>query len=264
MNVMNPPPLAVRLRRVTRAFGSGAQAVHALRGADLDIEPGRLVMLAGPSGCGKTTLLSVVTGLLTPTAGEVEVFGVRWSALGEDEKTRLRGEMVGYVFQRYHLVPTLSVLVNVAVPLLARGVRRREAEERAARALEDVGLGGRLAAFPRELSGGQQQRVALARALVGRPRLLVCDEPTAHLDADSGHDVMQLIRAARRGADEHGRPRCALVVTHDYRALRFADIIYQMEDGTVRPASASLLNRVRQAAAAHNEADGEPEGEMSR
>ena len=208
-------------------------------------------MLAGPSGCGKTTLVSITTGMLRPSSGEVEAFGLGWWQLSDDERTRRRGELVGYVFQQFHLIPSLPVLLNVAVPLLARGIPRRAALARAAGQLEEVGLAGRLDAAPHELSGGMQQRVALARALVGRPRLLICDEPTANLDSRTGETVMDLIRGASRGVDDQGRARAVLVVTHDFRALRFADLIYQMEDGAVQPASAPFLLQVWQAALAH-------------
>jgi putative ABC transport system ATP-binding protein len=243
---MRDETTVLRLSNVTKTFGSGPRSVHALRGVDLRVEPGRLVMLAGPSGSGKTTLLSIISGLLTPSSGEVEVFGRRWADWGE-ETDRRRGALVGMVFQKFYLIPTLTILDNVAVALLVRGVARREAESRAARALDQVGLAGRHGALPRELSGGMQQRVALARALVAEPRLLICDEPTANLDSETGHAVMTLILAANRGRDEQGRPRSVLVVTHDLRVLRFADIIYHMEDGRLHPAGADMLLRVWQA-----------------
>jgi putative ABC transport system ATP-binding protein len=154
------------------------------------------------------------------------------------------------VFQRFHLIPSLPAVLNVAVTLLARGLRLREARTRAARALAEVGLPDRLEALPGELSGGMQQRVAIARALVGQPRLLICDEPTANLDSESGQEILDILHAASRGLDEQDRPRCVLVVTHDYRALRFADQIHQMEDGIVRPAAPELLLRVWQSAVA--------------
>jgi putative ABC transport system ATP-binding protein len=245
---------AIHVWQVTKTFGTGSRTVTALRGVDLDLRPGQLVMLAGPSGCGKTTLVSIITGILSPSSGEVEVFGTRWSKLGNDEQTRRRGELIGYVFQRFHLIPTLSVLLNVAVALLARGIPLRQAQARATEQLEQVGLGQRLDAFPHELSGGMQQRVALARALVGRPRLLVCDEPTANLDSQTGQSVMELVQEASRGTDEQGRPRSVLVVTHDWRCLRFGDLIYQMEDGRAQPASPQFLVRVWQAAIAHADA----------
>ncbi len=243
----------VRLSRVTKTFGSGSRTIAALREVDLEIEAGRLVVLAGPSGCGKTTLLSVMTGMLTPTSGHVEAFGIDWAQLSEDQRTCQRGEMVGYVFQRFHLVPTLPILHNTALPLMARRTGYRQALARAAEALREVGLGDRIDAMPLELSGGMQQRVAIARALVGQPRLLVCDEPTANLDTQTGRAVLELIHAASRSTDAHGRPRAVVVVTHDYRAMRFADLIHPMADGRVLPASAELLERVRVAAMAHDD-----------
>ncbi len=150
---------ALYLNKITKTYGSGPRAVHALRGVDLRVEPGRLAMLVGPSGSGKTTLLSIISGLLKPSGGEVEIFGRSWSEWGQ--KGSGSGTMVGMVFQKFYLIPTISILDNVAVALFVRGVRRRDAEMRAKRALEEVGLGGRLCALPRELSGGMQQRVAL-------------------------------------------------------------------------------------------------------
>ena len=243
MTHTNGDNIAVRLRDVTKTFGSGGGAVRALRGVDLEIEAGRLIVLAGPSGCGKTTLLSIISGMLTPTAGEVEVFGVDWRALPEDQKAIRRGEMVGYMFQRFHLIPTLPIIVNVAVPLLARGVPMRTARARAGRALGEVGLGDRPDALPGELSGGMLQRAALARALVSEPRLLVCDEPTANLDSQTGAAVMNLIHAASHSADGAGRRRSVIVVTHDEAAMRLADEIHRMADGKVAPETvgASLL-----------------------
>jgi putative ABC transport system ATP-binding protein len=234
----------LRLSNVTKTYGSGPRAVHALRGINLRAEPGCLVMVAGPSGSGKTTLLSIISGLLSPSAGEVEIFGRRWLDVAQERSWR--GTLAGMVFQKFYLIPTINLLDNVAVTLLVRGVPRREAERQAARVLDQVGLAGRHGALPRELSGGMQQRVALARALVGEPRLLICDEPTANLDSETGHAIMTLILEANRGTDAQGRPRIALVVTHDYRVLRFADIIYHLDDGRLRPASEDLLMRVWQ------------------
>jgi putative ABC transport system ATP-binding protein len=231
---MRGEPPALHLSGITKTYGSGPRAVHALRGIDLRVEPGRLVMLAGPSGSGKTTLLSIISGLLSPSSGEVEVFGRRWGDRGT-HGGRL-GTPVGMVFQKFYLIPTISILDNVAVTLLVRGVPRREAER----------LAGRHGALPRELSGGMQQRVALARAIVGEPRLLICDEPTANLDTETGHAIMSLILEANRSLDERGRPRSALVVTHDLRVLRFADVIYLLDDGRLRPAGEDMLLRVWQ------------------
>jgi putative ABC transport system ATP-binding protein len=241
---MRDDPPALLLSDVTKTYGTDSRQIVALRGVDLRVQPGRLAMLAGPSGSGKSTLLSIIAGLLSPSSGQVEIFGQRWSDLEENIRCQLRGSLVGMVFQKFHLIPTLTILDNVSITLLVRGMTRRAAEARARTALAQVGLEERGGSLPRELSGGMQQRVALARALVGRPRLLICDEPTANLDALTGQTIMKLILAACRERDEAGQPRSVVVVTHDFRLLRFADIIYYMDDGRVNPASEELLVRV--------------------
>jgi len=248
MNRASDSNTMVRLAGVTKSFGRGSSAVTALRGIHLDCGAGRLIMLAGPSGCGKTTLLSIISGILSQTSGDVEVCGVRWSGLNHAQQARCRAELVGYVFQHFQLIPTLTIQLNVAAPLLARGVRYRVAMKSAARSLSDVGLDDRRNAMPAELSGGMQQRVALARALVAQPRLLICDEPTANLDRTTGELMMQMLHAASRSNDISSRARTVIVVTHDFRTLRFADLIYQMEDGRLWPANESLLAQVWQAA----------------
>jgi putative ABC transport system ATP-binding protein len=250
---MNGEQPALLLNNVTKTFDTGARVLHVLRGIDLRVSAGRIVMLAGPSGSGKSTLLSIVAGLLSPTSGEVEIFGQRWSAVNETARSRMRGTLVGMVFQKFHLIPTLTILENIAVTLLARGALQREAEADAGRALDAVGLADRGDALPSELSGGMQQRAALARAIVGRPRLLICDEPTANLDSETGQTIMKLILAASRDHDEQGRARSVVVVTHDYRILRYADLIYYMDDGQVSPATEELLLRVWRAGDLHEE-----------
>lgn len=222
---------AIVLRGVTKTFGEGRAAVQALRGVDLTVEEGTILMLVGPSGCGKTTLVSVISGVLDADGGHASVFGRAWGSLSREAKTSLRRELVGFVFQQFNLIPTLTAAENAAVPLLIRGAPRSEAIQRAAGVLDAVGLGDRADAFPSQLSGGMQQRVAIARALVGRPRLIVCDEPTAALDAVTGQSVMGLIHAATRELDEQGRRRVVVVVTHDNRIMHFADRIERMEDG---------------------------------
>ncbi len=228
------PTAAVRLRGITKTFGTGAAAVPALRGIDMDIAGGQLVMLVGPSGCGKTTLVSIISGVLDADAGTAEVFGVDWKTLGTDQKAGRRGEMVGFVFQQFNLLAPMTALENVAVPLVLRGVRYAEALDRAADALRQVGLADRVNSRPWQLSGGMQQRVAIARALVGRPRLLVCDEPTANLDAYTGQASMELIAAAAKGDGAGAADRCVVVVTHDNRVFHYADRIEQMDDGRLR------------------------------
>lgn len=235
MNPSDPHQPIARVRAVTKTFGEGRTAVHALRGIDLDLHPGELVLLMGPSGCGKTTLVSILSGLLNPTAGQVEVFGVRWSDLSQDRCAARRSALIGYVFQQFRLLPQLTALENVSVPLLLQHRPHREAARRSASALGHVGLADRTHQLPRELSAGMQQRVSIARALVHQPRLLVCDEPTANLDAANGRIVMELLHQASRRLDEGGRPCCVLVVTHDTRIHAYADRIERMEDGRLLP-----------------------------
>ncbi len=250
---MNHEEPALLLSDVTKDFVTGSRVLHVLRGIDLRVAAGRIVMLAGPSGSGKSTLLSIIAGMLSPTSGTVEIFGQRWSDADEQAICRMRSSLVGMVFQRFYLIPTLSILDNVAVTLLAGGVLQRKARTRAISALEQVGLADRADNLPRELSGGMQQRVALARAIVGRPRLLICDEPTANLDSETGQTIMGLILSASRDRDDQGRRRSVVVVTHDYRILRFADRIYYMDDGRVDPATEELLLRVWKAGDLHGE-----------
>jgi len=239
--------LAVELRAVTKSFGAGATAVRALRGVDLSVAKSELVMLVGPSGCGKTTLVSIISGVLDADSGVAKLFGVDWSDLSVNERTIRRGGLVSFVFQQFNLIPTLSVIENVSVPLLIRGVRMREAMERAAAALASVKLGDRTKALPSQLSGGQQQRVAIARALVGEPRLIVCDEPTASLDGHTGQIVMDLIHQTARSKTDEDHRRCVIVVTHDTRIFHYADRIVEMEDGLLK----STLSKHTMDEAAH-------------
>ena len=220
--------VAVRVRGVTKEFGSGGAVTRALRGVDLDIPYGELLMLVGPSGCGKTTLVSIVAGTLEPTDGEVVVLGQDLVRMSNGRKVKFRRDHVGFVFQAFNLLPALTAAENAAVPLLIAGWNRRAAVEAAADILDQLGMGDRLANLPSELSGGQQQRVAIARALVHQPRLLVCDEPTSALDAQNGRITMELIQKI---AVQPGR--AVIVVTHDSRVYSFADRIASMEDGRI-------------------------------
>jgi putative ABC transport system ATP-binding protein len=219
---------AVRLRGVTKEFGAGEAKVVALRAIDLELPYGELALLVGPSGCGKTTLLSVVAGLLEPTAGLVEVLGRDLARMRGGAKVRFRGENIGFVFQQYNLLTALTAVENVCVPLLISGWGRTRAEEKARALLAALGLEGRLAARPNELSGGQQQRVAIARALIHGPRLLVCDEPTAALDAAGGRAVMNLIKTVVVQPD-----RAVIVVSHDSRVYDLGDRIVHLSDGRI-------------------------------
>ena len=220
---------AVTCKGVTKTYGIGPDRVPALRGIDLEVAPGELLMLVGPSGCGKTTLISVIAGILDHDEGEVRVFGADLRHAKQSERTRFRGRHVGFVFQAFNLLPALTALENVAVPLLILGLSRREALARARATLERVGLGERTRSLPAQLSGGQQQRVAIARALVHEPRLIVCDEPTSSLDHETGHKVMQILREVALSHE-----RALVVVTHDARIFEFADRIARMDDGRIQ------------------------------
>jgi putative ABC transport system ATP-binding protein len=195
---------------------------------DLSVHSGELTLLVGPSGCGKTTLLSVVAGILEPTAGEVRVLGTNLTELSRRRKTEFRSTNIGFVFQQYNLLPALSAAENAAVPLVVAGTSWPKALRKAKDVLEVMGMADRMDAFPTELSGGQQQRVAIARALVHNPPLIVCDEPTAALDARTGQTIMELLRQIAVQAE-----RAVIVVTHDPRVYPFADRIAQMDDGLV-------------------------------
>ncbi len=220
--------VAVSCKGVTKSYVTGPTRVLALRGVELEVRMGELIMLVGPSGCGKTTLISVMAGILDHDEGECLVFSQDLRAMGQTRKTRYRGANIGFVFQAYNLLPTLTAKENVAVPLLLLGKRHAEAQSRAKEVLEKVGLGDRLNSLPSQLSGGQQQRVAIARALVHGPRLLVCDEPTSALDHDTGRLVMEVLRNTALSED-----RALIIVTHDNRIFNFADRIARMDDGRV-------------------------------
>ena len=219
---------AVSCRGVTKTYVTGSAKVLALQGIDLDVRVGELLMLVGPSGCGKTTLISVIAGILDHDEGECLVFEQNVRDMGQTQKTRYRGTHVGFVFQAFNLIPTLSVMENVAVPLLILGRSRGEAHSKAKELLTQVGLGDKIHVLPSELSGGQQQRVAIARALVHGPKLIVCDEPTSALDADTGRMVLQILRQTALSAD-----RALIIVTHDNRIFNFADRIARMDDGRI-------------------------------
>jgi putative ABC transport system ATP-binding protein len=219
---------AVACRDLTKEFGDGDAKVLALRGVDMEVYAGQMTLLVGPSGCGKTTLISIIAGLLDASGGALAVLGRDLRRLRGRQLVRFRGEHIGFVFQQYNLLPALTAAENAAVPLLIAGHRRRDAVARATAVLESVGLSDKVNALPAQLSGGQQQRVAIARALVHEPKLLVCDEPTAALDARSGHTVMELLR---RVAVQPGR--AVIVVTHDNRVFGFGDRIIHMNDGRI-------------------------------
>ncbi|GGM09459.1 ABC transporter ATP-binding protein [Streptomyces fumigatiscleroticus] len=222
----------VRVEDVHKSYGRAATAVHALRGVCLEVRRGELVALKGRSGSGKTTLLNIVGGLDTPDRGRVEVDGLDLAGLDEDGLLALRRDRVGFVFQSFGLIPILTAAENVGVPMRLRRTDPRAREERVQLLLSLVGLADHAAQRPGELSGGQQQRVAVARALANDPALLVADEPTGQLDAETGHAVMELLRAVVHG-DHPSGPPAALVATHDTTLLDLADRVLELRDGRI-------------------------------
>jgi putative ABC transport system ATP-binding protein len=217
----------IHAQAVSKTFGQGALSTAVLHEVSVAVQPGELVLLMGPSGSGKTTLVSILAGVLRPSAGQVELCGHRITGMSESGVARVRRENLGFVFQTDNLFPALTALDNVAEVITMRGCPRAEARERARSALERVGLAHRLAHRPGEMSGGQRQRVAIARAIADNPRLVIGDEVTAALDGTTATSIMQLLR-------EHVTPgTAALLVTHDHRLERFADRVISMEDGRI-------------------------------
>lgn len=222
------PEKAVHVRSVSKTFRSGTIDVHALKDVNFDAREGELLMIVGPSGCGKTTLLSVIAGTLRFDKGEVDVFNYSLHDMNNDAITEFRKKNIGFIFQQFHLIKTLNILENISIPLMLNGYSRSIALEKADIMLEKVGLKGRGYERPSNLSGGQQQRVAIARALVHEPRLLICDEPTSSLDAESGAHILELMTEIAKTPE-----RCVIVVTHDSRIFKYADRVAKMDDGRV-------------------------------
>jgi putative ABC transport system ATP-binding protein len=221
------PPL-VAVRDVARTFGRGDTAVHALRGVSFTIRAGQLVTVRGRSGSGKTTLLNIIGGLDSPTSGTVSVAGREVTAMTDRERLLLRRSTVGFIFQSFGLIPTLSAAENVGIPLRITGTDRAAREERVRMLLSVVGLGDHSAQRPGELSGGEQQRVAIARALAASPDLLIADEPTGQLDSETGRQIMRLLQTVVRSEGI-----TALVATHDTGLVGLADEVLNLEDGTM-------------------------------
>jgi putative ABC transport system ATP-binding protein len=220
--------IVVSCEGVTKSYGSGEAKVVALRGVDLEVRRGEVLMIVGPSGCGKTTLISVITTILSHDAGECDVLGRHLQSMDEPARADFRRKSIGFVFQMFNLLPALTAAENVAIPLLIEGVPWQMARSRAEELLGTVGLGARGTELPGKLSGGQQQRVAIARAVIHDPPLIVCDEPTSNLDHETGHAVMAMLRSLTETSH-----RTAIVVTHDPRIFEFADRIARMDDGRI-------------------------------
>ena len=224
----NSADTAICARGIVRDFQAGQSTIRVLHGIDTDIRSGEMTFVVGESGSGKTTLISIMCGILWPTEGEVKVFGTDIYKLSDTELVNFRLENIGFIFQQYNLIPSIDAAANAAVPLIAKGMAIEEAREKAKELLDKLNIGDQAEKLPNQLSGGQQQRVAIARALVHEPRLVVCDEPTAALDASSGRRVMDLLREVAVAKD-----RACIIVTHDNRIFDLADRILVLEDGVV-------------------------------
>jgi putative ABC transport system ATP-binding protein len=217
----------LELRGVSKTYGQGAAVVQALSGVDLAVKPGSMVAVMGPSGSGKSTLLTIAGSLEEPTEGEVLIEGAPLSRMSRNDKARLRRRSIGYVFQDFNLLPGLTAVENVALPLELDGVSGRRARAAGKRALDDLGLAERAGQYPDQLSGGERQRVAIARAVVGERRLLLADEPSGALDSVNGEAVMRLVHdACKRGV-------AAVVVTHDAQLASWADRVVFLRDGRI-------------------------------
>jgi putative ABC transport system ATP-binding protein len=218
----------VDVRAVDKSFGDGPDRIDVLKKVNLQACTGEIMMLVGPSGCGKTTLLSAIAGTLRVDAGNIQVFGSALETMSGGGLTRFRSTHIGFIFQQFNLIPTLSVAENVGIPLLIQGASASKALDRSRAILDKVGLGTRWKERPNKLSGGEQQRVAIARALVHEPPLVICDEPTAALDARNGEIVLDLFRQVARSPE-----RAVIIVTHDNRIFPYADRIARMDDGEI-------------------------------
>jgi putative ABC transport system ATP-binding protein len=224
----SPPAIAARNLQMT--YQAGDQSFQALKGIDLEILTGDIELLMGPSGSGKTTLLSILGGILTPTAGQVSLLGQEIIGLSKPKLSQFRLQQIGFIFQGFNLFPALSAAENVEAALNLKGMRGKAAKEESLRLLEQVELADKSRSLPRDLSGGQKQRVAIARALAGNPRLIFADEPTAALDSQRGHTIMELLRKL---AKDEG---CTvLMVSHDPRIVDVADRVVYLEDGMIIP-----------------------------
>ncbi len=214
---------------VTKTYVMGREEVHALRGVSVDIEKGEYVSIMGPSGSGKSTLFNMIGGLDTPTSGDVSVDGCRLADLNSSQLAWFRCRKIGFIFQSFNLVPTMSALENVAIPRIFAGETPRKAHKDAARVLDRVGLGHRLDHLPSQVSGGQQQRIAIARALVNEPLIILADEPTGNLDLRTGEEIITLLNEMKQNLGV-----TIITATHDMKMLSSSDKIVQIEDGAVK------------------------------
>ena len=223
-----PMEFAVECKGVIKDFGTGSVRQRVLHGIDWQVPIGATTFLVGPSGCGKTTLISIIAGLLSATEGYVRILDQEITKMRRSRVVRFRADHLGFIFQQFNLLPSLTAVENAAVSLVVQGVTLATAKRQASDVLDRLGMESNKLKYPNQLSGGQQQRVAIARALVHNPKIVISDEPTASLDAETGHEVMELLGQVASGAD-----RAVIVVTHDNRIFPFADYIATMSDGRI-------------------------------
>ncbi len=216
------------VKNLWKVYGKGEKRVEALKGVDFQIEQGEFIAILGPSGSGKTTLLNCLSGIDSPTKGEIFFDGVEFHRLSEEEKTKFRAQNMGFIFQFFNLIPVLTVLENVELPLRILGQKGREVKERAAEMLKKVGLSGKEDKFPSQLSGGEQQRVAISRALVHNPKIVWADEPTGNLDSETGAAIIALLERIRLE-----NRTTLIVVTHDEKIAQRANRIFVVRDGKI-------------------------------
>lgn len=223
-----PNGFIIKCRGVRKVYETGRLRLEALKGVDLDVRAGEMVAVMGPSGCGKTTLLNCLSGLDDLTSGQVILEGTDLAAMSDKQRTKLRSRRMGFIFQSFNLLPVLTAVENVELPLLVSGIKPKEAKDRAIKALAQVGLRDYIDHKPKELSGGQQQRVTIARSLVNEPAIIWADEPTGNLDTESGQDVLDLLHDLNKRLDQ-----TYLIVTHDPAIARSCHRIIHMESGRI-------------------------------
>lgn len=231
------PKIAIKCENLCKSFGDGEFRIDVLKSIDLQINSGEFLMLVGPSGCGKTTLISILAGIMPFDSGKCTVYDHDLEMMPDSELIDFRAKNIGFVFQGYHLIPTITVAENVAIPLIINGMDRSEAVNQAVEVLDSVGLADKSHLFPNILSGGQQQRVAISRALVHKPKMLICDEPTSALDLVTGTKIVELLRDINKNLGT-----TFVVVTHDNRILKFADRIVHLDDGKISQNQESFEN----------------------
>lgn len=220
--------ISIKCKGIKKSFYNGENKTEALRGINLEIAAKQLTLLVGPSGSGKTTLLSIIETILTPDEGDLFILGQHVNVMNELEKAQFRNENIGVVFQSLHLIPTLTVLENVILPLIIKGEDENKAEKKGASLLEQLYIEEKIHSYPPQLSRGQQQRAAIARALINDPTIILCDEPTGALDQENGHAFMTILRDIASTDD-----RTVFVITHDHRIFPFADRILGINDGII-------------------------------